>query len=285
MYNAMKTAFLLALLTGLVLLIGSFWGYHGLIIAGVFALVMNVFSYWFSDKVVLAMYGAKEVSRQQAPRLHAIVENLVARSGLPMPKVCIVPSQAPNAFATGRNPRHAVVAVTEGCLRLLNERELEGVLAHELAHVGNRDMLIGTVAAVMAGTIMFIATMARWGAMFGGFGGGGRGNNRGGGGNLIALLAIAIFAPLAAMLIRLAISRSREYQADVRGARFAGSPDGLADALERLQSASQRVTIDAGPATAHMFIVNPLKGKDLMALFSTHPPIDERVRRLRRMQM
>ncbi|HUS59260.1 MAG TPA: zinc metalloprotease HtpX [Planctomycetota bacterium] len=281
----MKTAFLLALLTGLVLLIGSFWGYHGLIIAGVFALVMNVFSYWFSDKVVLAMYGAKEVSRQQAPRLHAIVENLVARSGLPMPKVCIVPSQAPNAFATGRNPRHAVVAVTEGCLRLLNERELEGVLAHELAHVGNRDMLIGTVAAVMAGTIMFIATMARWGAMFGGFGGGGRGNNRGGGGNLIALLAIAIFAPLAAMLIRLAISRSREYQADVRGARFAGSPDGLADALERLQSASQRVTIDAGPATAHMFIVNPLKGKDLMALFSTHPPIDERVRRLRRMQM
>jgi len=285
MYNAMKTAFLLALLTGLVLLIGSFWGYHGLIIAGVFALVMNVFSYWFSDKVVLAMYGAKEVSRQQAPRLHAIVENLVARSGLPMPKVCIVPSQAPNAFATGRNPRHAVVAVTEGCLRLLNERELEGVLAHELAHVGNRDMLIGTVAAVMAGTIMFIATMARWGAMFGGFGGGGRGNDRGGGGNLIALLAIAIFAPLAAMLIRLAISRSREYQADVRGARFAGSPDGLADALERLQSASQRVTIDAGPATAHMFIVNPLKGKDLMALFSTHPPIDERVRRLRRMQM
>ena len=281
MYNAMKTAFLMALLTGLVLLIGSFWGYHGLIIAGIFALVMNVFSYWVSDKVVLAMYGAKEVSRQQAPRLHAIVENLVARSGLPMPKVCIIPSEAPNAFATGRNPKHAAVAVTEGCLRLLNERELEGVLAHELAHVGNRDILIGTIAAVMAGMIMMLATMARWGALMGGFGG--RGNGRGG--NPIALLVIAIFAPIAAVLIQLAISRSREYQADARGARFAGSPDGLADALERLQAASKRVTLDAGPATAHMFIVNPLKGKDLASLFSTHPPIEERVRRLRKMRM
>ena len=286
MMNAVKTAFLMALMTVLLIVVGRLiGGMTGLIIAGAFALVMNVFAYWFSDKVVLAMYRAREVSEEEAPRLHKIVERLATQAGLPKPKVCIVPSESPNAFATGRNPRHAVVAVTEGCMRLLNEKELEGVLAHELAHVADRDMLIGTIAAVMAGAIMMLASMAQWAALMGGMGGGRGGNRQGSGAaGLIALLAVAILAPIAAMLIQMAISRSREYQADAQGARFAGTPNGLADALARLQSASERKPMAAaGPATAHLFIVNPLRGKNISSLFSTHPPTDERIRRLHEM--
>jgi len=286
MRNAVKTAFLMALMTVLLIVVGRLiGGMTGLIIAGAFALVMNVFAYWFSDKVVLAMYRAREVSEEEAPLLHKIVERLATQAGLPKPKVCIVPSESPNAFATGRNPRHAVVAVTEGCMRLLNEKELEGVLAHELAHVADRDMLIGTIAAVMAGAIMMLASMAQWAALMGGMGGGRGGNRQGSGAaGLIALLAVAILAPIAAMLIQMAISRSREYQADAQGARFAGTPNGLADALARLQSASERKPMAAaGPATAHLFIVNPLRGKNISSLFSTHPPTDERIRRLHEM--
>ena len=227
---------------------------------------------------MLKLYRAREVSESEAPKLHTAVERLAQRAGLPKPKVCIVPSQSPNAFATGRNPKHAVVAVTEGTLRLLDSEELEGVLAHEMAHVANRDMLISTIVAVMAGAIMMIATMLRWGMIFGGFGG--RGNRSG---SPLALLAIVIFAPIAAMLIRLAVSRSREYEADAQGARLAGSPFGLAGALEKLQSTSRRVPLSSGPATAHLFIVNPLSGKGIAGLFSSHPPTEERIRRLQHM--
>jgi len=278
--NMMKTAFLMTLMVVLLGAIGyALGGQQVMVIAVAFACVGNLFSYWFSDKIVLAMYRAQEVSESQAPRLHRIVERLAQRAGIPKPKVCVVPSQSPNAFATGRNPRHAVVAVTEGAMRLLNEEELEGVLGHELAHVQGRDILIGTIAAVMAGAIMVMASIARFGMLLGGFGG--RGNRRGG--NPLAMLAVMIFAPIAAMLIQMAISRSREYRADAKGARFSGNPEGLASALERLQSASRRVPLDAGAASAHLFIVNPLSGRDLMSLFSTHPPIEERIRRLRAM--
>jgi len=239
---------------------------------------MNFFSYWYSDKIVLKMYRASEATPQQAPELYEIVQTLARQAGLPMPKVYIIPKEAPNAFATGRNPDNAVVAVTQGLLRLMNRQEVMGVLAHELAHVKNRDILIGTIAATMAGAIMLLASMARWSAIFGGMQ---RDDNNGGGMGVIGMIAMSIIAPLAAMVIQMAVSRSREYLADATGARFAGSPEGLASALEKLGAYSKRIPMDANPSTAHMFIVNPLSGKSLQSLFSTHPPVEDRIRRLR----
>jgi len=281
MGNTLKTTVLLAGLTAFFIVVGYYLGgQNGMIIALLFAVVMNLGSYWFSDKIVLRMYGAKEVSPSQAPELYEIVGELAQHAGVPTPKVCIIPTETPNAFATGRNPEHAVVAVTHGIMNLLSREELKGVLAHEMAHVKNRDILIGSVAATLAGAVMVLANMARWAAIFGV---GGRDDEEGGGG-IIGLIAMSILAPLAAMLIQMAISRSREYQADASGARIAGHSEGLASALEKLDYASKRIPMRANPQTAHMFIVNPLKGKDITSLFSTHPPIEERVKRLRAMR-
>ncbi len=277
MGNSIKTALLLGVLTGLIMVIGRYLGgSHGMIIAFFIAMIMNFGSYWFSDKIVLKIYRAKPVSEAEAPDLHRMVRQLAQQAGLPMPKVCIMPSESPNAFATGRDPQHAVVAVTQGILRLLDEKELRGVLAHELAHVKHRDILIGSIAATMAGVIMIVASMARWAALFGGFGG--RDDDDGGG--MIGLIAMSIFAPIAAMLIQMAISRSREYAADAAGASFAGSPHGLASALQKISSASRRIPMKAEPSTAHMFIMSPLSGKSLMSLFSTHPPVEKRIQKL-----
>ncbi len=277
--NAAKTA---ALMTGLTVLLvlagGALGGQGGMIIAFVFAAGMNVFSYWFSDKLVLRMYKAKEVSEGDAPVLYGVVRDLVQRADMPMPKIYLIPSDAPNAFATGRNPNHAAVAATSGMLRMLNREELAGVMAHELAHVRNRDILIGTVAATIAGAISLLATMAQWAMIFGG----GRRDDDDGGG-IIGLIAMMILAPFAAILIQMAISRSREYQADATGARLCGNPIWLASALKKLDTASKRVPMDASPVTAHMFIVNPLRGGGVAKLFSTHPPMDERVARLEKM--
>jgi heat shock protein HtpX len=279
MTNVLRTTVLLAALTALFLVIGgAIGGNQGLFIAFVFALLMNFASYWFSDKIVLSMYGAREVSLNEAPDLYRLVQRLAQRAGIPMPRVYIIPSDAPNAFATGRNPQHGAVAVTEGILRMLDTDELAGVLAHELGHIRNRDTLIMTVAATLAGAITMLAHMAQWGAIFG-FGR--RDEEDSGGGGMLSLLFMAILAPIAATLIQLAISRSREYFADSTGAAVAGSPSGLARALEKLHYASQRLPMDANPATAHLFIVNPLTGGSLLNLFSTHPPIEERIRRLR----
>jgi heat shock protein HtpX len=281
MTNVLRTTVLLAALTALFLVIGgAIGGNQGLFIAFVFALLMNFASYWFSDKIVLSMYGAREVSLNEAPDLYRLVQRLAQRAGIPMPRVYIIPSEAPNAFATGRNPQHGALAVTEGILRMLDTDELAGVLAHELGHIRNRDTLIMTVAATLAGAITMLAHMAQWGAIFG-FGR--RDEEDSGGGGMLSLLFMAILAPIAATLIQLAISRSREYFADSTGAAIAGAPSGLARALEKLHYASQRLPMDANPATAHLFIVNPLTGGSLMNLFSTHPPIEERIRRLRRM--
>lgn len=280
MTNVLRTTVLLAALTALFLVIGgAIGGNQGLFIAFVFALLMNFASYWFSDKIVLSMYGAREVSLNEAPDLYRLVQRLAQRAGIPMPRVYIIPSEAPNAFATGRNPQHGAVAVTEGILRMLDTDELAGVLAHEMGHIRNRDTLIMTVAATLAGAITMLAHMAQWGAIFG-FGR--RDEEDSGGGGMLSLLFMAILAPIAATLIQLAISRSREYFADSTGAAIAGAPSGLARALEKLHYASQRLPMDANPATAHLFIVNPLTGGSLMNLFSTHPPIEERIRRLRR---
>jgi heat shock protein HtpX len=281
MTNVLRTTILLAALTALFLVIGAaLGGNQGLFIAFVFALLMNFASYWFSDKIVLSMYGAREVSPNEAPDLHRLVQRLAQRAGIPMPRVYIIPSDAPNAFATGRNPQHGALAVTEGILRMLDTDELAGVLAHELGHIRNRDTLIMTVAATLAGAITMLAHMAQWGAIFG-FGR--RDSEDSGGGGMLGLLFMAILAPIAATLIQLAISRSREYFADSTGAAIAGAPSGLARALEKLHYASQRLPMEANPATAHLFIVNPLTGGSLVNLFSTHPPIEERIRRLRRM--
>jgi heat shock protein HtpX len=275
--NYLKTALLLGALTGLILVCGAaVGGRTGMIVALGLAAAMNFASYWFSDKIVLKMYRAQPVDQTQAPRLHAIVDRLVARARMPKPTLYVLPQQAPNAFATGRNPQHAAVAVTNGLFELMSEEEIEGVVAHELAHVQNRDILIASVAATIAGAVTLLASFARWGAIFGGAGG--RDGDRGG--NALALLATAIVAPLAAMIIQMAVSRSREYAADATGAKLAGNPYGLAKALEKLGHYSGRIPLDASPATSHMFIVMPLSGRGMMNLFSTHPPIEERIRRL-----
>lgn len=276
--NRMKTTILLAALTALLIVIGNiFGGQQGMIIAFILAIVMNFTSYWFSDKIVLKIYRGQELNEAQAPELFAMVRRLTQRAGLPMPRIYRIPSSSPNAFATGRDPEHAAIAVTDGIVEILGQSEVEGVIAHELSHVKNRDILISSVAATVAGAIMILASMARFAAIFGGFGGGDRDR----GGNIFGLLLTAIVAPIAAMLIQLAISRSREYEADRTAAWMVGSGDGLARALEKLESASKRRVLPANPATAHMFIVNPLSGKSLAGLFSTHPPIQERVKRLR----
>ncbi len=279
MDSRIRTTVLLALLTGLIIWIGKMaGGQNGMLIAFVFAIVMNIGSYWFSDKIVLAMYHAQPVDQRQAPELYGLVRQLAAEAQLPMPKVYIIPQEAPNAFATGRNPENAVVAVTEGILRILTPAELKGVLAHELGHVKNRDILVSSIAATLAGVVMMLAHMAQWAAIFGG---GRSDDNRGG---ILGLIVTAILAPVAATLIQLAISRSREYLADETGAHLARNPEGLARALEKMAMASERVPMDANPSTAHMFIVNPLSGQTMANLFSTHPPIEERIRRLRGMR-
>jgi len=275
MANNFKTVLLLGVLTGIILFIGSFWGRQGLTIALLMSVVMNFASYFFSDKIALRMYRAQPVTREQSPQLYRIMDFLCARSGVPMPKLYVIPDESPNAFATGRNPEHASVAVTEGAMRLLNEDELTGVLAHELSHVKNRDILISSVAATLAGMIMWIANMARFAAFFGG----GRDRDNEGGGAMGGLVTI-IVAPIAAMLIQMWISRTREFQADASGAEAAGNPHGLASALQKLDNYSKRIPMEASPSTAHMFIIHPFSGRSLMSLFSTHPPTQKRIERL-----
>jgi heat shock protein HtpX len=276
--NTLKTAFLLTALTLFLVLIGQYFGgQNGMILALVIAGIMNFVSYFFSDKIALAMYRAQPVTREQAPRLYTIVERLTQRTGLPMPKVFVIPTESPNAFATGRNPQHASVAVTQGILGLLTDEELEGVLAHELGHVRNRDILISSVAATIAGAITVLARMGAWGAMFGGYGS--RDDRDRGGGGIGALLMLFL-APVAAMLIQMAVSRSREYAADETGAHITGNPYALASALTKLDAYSRRVPMQAAPSTAHLFIIQPLLGMNFGSLFSTHPPIAKRIERL-----
>ncbi|GAB4301033.1 MAG: zinc metalloprotease HtpX [Desulfuromonadia bacterium] len=279
--NRLKTTLLLGLLTGLLVVAGGeIGGKSGMTIALFMAFVMNFVSYWFSDKIVLSLYGAREVGEADAPEFYRMIRRLATNGGLPMPRVYIIPSMTPNAFATGRNPSHAAVAATEGILQILSKEELEGVMAHELAHVKNRDTLIQTVAATIGGAITYLAQMAQWGAMFGGR----SSDDEGEGGGVIGVLFMAILAPIAAMLIQMAISRSREFGADAGGAAIAGNPLPLASALKKLEMANHQLPMhDASPSTAHLFIVNPLTGGGLLSLFSTHPPIAERVRRLEEM--
>jgi heat shock protein HtpX len=282
MNNNLKTVFLLAALTALIVLMGKLiGGRSGMMVAFILALGMNFFSYWFSDKIVLKMYGAQEVDASQAPELHQIVEELSREAGIPKPRVYVVPNESPNAFATGRNPEHGAIAVTEGILRLCTPAELKGVLGHETGHIVHRDILIQTVAATLAGAIMIVADMIKWGAIFGM--GSSRDEDRGGMGP-VAMIVMAILAPFAAMLIQMAISRSREYLADDAGARFSHNPESLARALEKLAYGVQAAPMQASPATEPLFIVNPLTGGGLMSLFSTHPPIEERIARLRAMR-
>lgn len=277
--NYFKTAILLVVLAVLLIWVGGLiGGQRGAMIAFIFALVLNLGSFWFSDRIVLAMYRAQELPENQFPDIYQIVKDLAAKANMPQPKVYLAPSDAPNAFATGRDPQHAVVCVTRGILDLLNREELKGVIAHEMSHIKNRDTLIMTVTAALASAIMILAYMARWAAIFGGFGGRG---NRDRGGGVIGLLAVAILAPLAAMLIQLAISRSREYGADNRGAQLAGSGHGLANALRRLHEAPSHYKMNASPQTAHLFIINPLRGNFIASLFSTHPPVEKRIQRLK----
>ena len=281
MSNVFKTALLLAVLTAMLVLIGgAIGGRHGMAIALVMAFVMNFVSYWWSDKIVLAMYGARPVDEASAPDLYSMVRRLATKAGVPMPKVYVIPSEQPNAFATGRNPSHAAVAVTEGIMRILDMEELEGVLAHEMSHVINRDVLIGTIAATLAGAITYLAHMAQWTA----FMGGGRSDDDDGP-SPIAMVLMAVIAPIAAMLVQLAVSRSREFHADATGARLAGRAYPLAKALEKLDMASRAIPMNANPATAHLFIMNPLSGQSLMRLFSTHPSTEERIARLRAMRI
>src|SRR5438128_7918934 len=280
--NTTKTIVLMFALTVLLMFVGGApGGRQGRIFAFVFAMAMNMFSYWFSDKIVLRMYNAREVTEAEAPMLWGVTHDLALKMNMPMPKVYIIPSDASNAFATGRNPKHAAVAATEGILRLLTREELEGVMAHELGHVRNRDILIGTIAAAIAGAISMLAHIAQWSMIFGGFGG--RRDEDEGTGGLIAGIAMIIIAPIAAGLIQMAISRSREYEADATGARISGNPLALASALRKLQAGSQRIPMDANPATAHMFIVNPLRSGGIVNLFSTHPPMEDRIARLESM--
>ena len=281
MVNALKTTLLLGLMTGLFIAIGGLLGGRsGMVLAFGVALVMNFVSYWFSDKIVLRMYGAQPIGEAEAPIVYRIVRNLATKAGMPMPKLYLIPSATPNAFATGRSPEHAAVAVTEGTLRIMTEQELEGVLAHELSHVLNRDVLISTIAATIAGAIGMLANMAQWSLFLGG-----SRDDEGRGTNPIALIATMIFAPLAAMLIQMAVSRSREYEADASGARLTRRPLGLASALAKLQQANQIMPMDANPATSHLFIVNPLSGRRFATLFATHPPVEERIARLQAMRV
>ena len=278
--NTLRTTVLLAGLTALLLVAGqALGGQGGMIFALVLAAVMNLGSYWFSDRLVLRMYRARPATPEQAPLLHAVVRDLAQRAGMPMPRVYVIQSDAPNAFATGRNPQHAAVAATTGLLRILDREELAGVMAHELAHVRHRDTLTGAIAATVAGAIAMLANMAQWAILFSG----GRSHQGQGNGNLIGAIAMMILAPLAASLIQMAISRSREFAADAGGAAICGNPLWLARALRKLQLANQRVSMpeaEAHPAAAHLFIINPLKGRDVARLFSTHPPVEERIRRL-----
>jgi heat shock protein HtpX len=281
--NGFRTTILLAILTALVVWIGHmFGGPNGAVLALVLAGAMNFFSYWFSDKIVLKMYGGQEITANDDPELYGVVQDLATRAGLPMPKVYVIPEETPNAFATGRNPQHAAVAVTHGIRRILNKRELAGVLGHELSHVKNRDILVSTIAATLAGAISYLAHMAQWAAIFGG----GREREEGGS-NIFGLLFMIIVAPLAAMLIQMAVSRSREYMADEGGAKVTGDPLALASALRKLHMGAQNIPLQVSQATAsstaHMFIVNPLTGGGLANLFSTHPAMEERIRRLEAM--
>lgn len=277
--NTMKTFMLMAIMTVLLVFVGSLIGGRGgMMVAFVIAVAMNFGSYWFSDKIVLKMYGGQELSQADAPELFQTVQELTARAGLPMPRVYMIQGDQPNAFATGRDPEHAAVAVTQGIVKMLSRDELRGVLAHELAHVKHRDILIGTVAATMAGAISMLANMAHWGMMFGG-----RSSDDREGGSPIAALVMIIVAPLAAMLIQMAISRSREFLADEGGAQIAGNPLSLANALRKLDMRAKQIPMNASPATAHMFIVSPLSGGGFTKLFSTHPPMEERIARLEAM--
>ncbi len=267
----------MAALTAVFMVAGqALGGSNGMVFALVMALGMNFFAYWFSDKVVLKMSGAKEATAAEAPEIHQLVANLAERANLPMPRVYIIHKDTPNAFATGRNPDHAAVAVTTGLMQILKKDELEGVMAHELAHIKNRDILISTIAATMAGAISTMASMAQWGMIFGG----GRSNDDNGGGGMLGSIAMMILAPLSASLIQMAISRSREYQADATGAEICGHPRSLASALQQLENFNRRRPMDVNPATAQMYIVNPLSGGRLAGLFSTHPPMQERIKRL-----
>jgi heat shock protein HtpX len=278
MGNRIKSTILLAVLTAVIVWVGQLLGGpQGMLIALLLAAGMNFFSYWYSDKLVLRMYRAQEIGPEQSPELFELVRNLSRTADLPMPKIYLVPDDSPNAFATGRNPQHAVVAVTRGLLNLLTRQELAGVLAHELAHVRNRDILIGSIAATLSGAVMVLASMARWSVLLGGM----RGNDDEGGVGVVGLIAMSILAPIAAMIIQMAISRSREYMADATGAAVCGNPEWLASALEKLGSRSGKLPANASPSTAHMLIVNPLRGRGLAHLFSTHPPLEERIGRLR----
>jgi len=281
MMNRFKTTLLLTLLTLLMVAMGSaIGGKSGMVFAFFMACAMNFFSYWFSDKIVLKMYGAREITEAENPAFYGMVRRLATQGGLPMPRVYVIPDNSPNAFATGRNPNHAAVAATEGILRILSTEELEGVMAHELAHVKNRDILVSTIAATFAGAISMLGNMLQWAAMFGG----GRSDDDEVAGGMIGGLAMAIIAPIAAMLIQMAVSRSREYLADESGARICGNPLALANALKKLQMGSQMIPMQqATPASAHLFIVNPLTGGSLLNLFSTHPPMEERIARLEQM--
>jgi len=278
--NTFKTAFLLTALTLLLVFLGGhFGGRNGMVLAFIFAAGMNFFSYFYSDKIALAMYRAQPVTREELPRVYQVVERMTQRINLPMPKIYVIPTDSPNAFATGRNPKHASVAVTNGILNLLNDDELEGVLAHELGHVQNRDILTSSIAATLAGAITMLARMGYWASLFGGYGGGDRDRERGGGG--IGALFMLILAPIAATLIQLAVSRSREYEADATGAHITGNPYALASALEKLDAYSKRLPMAASPSNAHLFIVQPLLSRgDFANLFSTHPPISKRIERL-----
>ena len=279
--NQFKVFFLMLVLTVLLVLVGTaIGGRTWAVYAFIFAGLMNFVSYWFSDKIVLRMYGAKQVSQSESPQLYGVVAELTSKASLPMPKVYIMENETPNAFATGRNPEHAAVAVTTGILRILSKDELMGVIGHELSHIQHRDILISTIAATMAGAISMLASMARWGAMFGGMRS--DDDNRGGGGNILVVLVVSIFASIAAMLIQMAISRSREYYADEGGAHLS-HPLSLSKALGKLEVAAHRIPMQANPSTAHMFIVNPLRGGGVLSLFSTHPPIEERIARLEEM--
>ncbi len=278
--NIMKTMVLMVALTLMMVFFGGLMGGKtGMTVALIMAFGMNFVTYWFSDKIVLKMYGAQPVTEAEAPELYRMIEKLAQRASLPMPRLYVIDGDQPNAFATGRNPEHGVVAVTRGIMRILSREELEGVLAHELAHIKHRDILIGTVAASVAGAISYLAQMAQWAMIFGG-----RSDDEGEGGSVLSSLVMMIVGPIAAMIIQMAISRSREYAADAGGARIAGNPMYLANALRKLHMASQRIPMNANPATAHMFIVNPLSGGGLMKLFSTHPPMEERIARLESMR-